>query len=76
MSQRIKVLFKKLKLTLIYQKMQDTNNLFHAQCILLETKQIISEAFPDVMDNKDVLRGDCVKWFSLCSQEMFMIIDL
>lgn len=46
--------------------------MFHAPCILLETKQISSEDFHDAMDNKGVSQGDHVKW---CSQVTFVVID-
>jgi hypothetical protein len=52
--------------------MQDTNNMLHAPCILLETKQISSHDFHNAMNNKGVIRGNHVKW---CSQEIFMVID-
>jgi hypothetical protein len=51
--------------------MQGTNNLFHASCVPLETMQILSEAFPDVADNKGVIRGENVKLFIL-----YMLITL
>jgi hypothetical protein len=50
------------------QKIEDTNNLFHAPCVHLETEetmQILSEAFPDVKDSKGVIPSDNVMWCTL-----------
>jgi hypothetical protein len=38
---------------------------FLTTCDPLETTQILSEAFPDAMDNTDITLGDNVKWVSL-----------
>jgi hypothetical protein len=38
---------------------------FHSPYIPLEALKMLSEALPDAMDNKGVIRGDHVKWFNL-----------
>jgi hypothetical protein len=45
--------------------MQDTNNVFHAPCVPFDTTQILSEAFPRAMDNKEVIYSNNVNWFTL-----------
>jgi hypothetical protein len=59
-----------VKLTLITQITQDTNNLFHVPYVQLETKGILSKAFPDVVNNKEVISGDYFKWFTLRSDKV------
>jgi hypothetical protein len=44
--------------------MKDTNNLFYTSFVPLETIQILSESFPDAMDN-GVIPGDSAKGFMI-----------
>jgi hypothetical protein len=46
----------KTKLTLISRKKRMIQTMFHVPCAPHETLQIFSEAFPDAMDNKGVIR--------------------
>jgi hypothetical protein len=59
-----------VKLNLISQITQDTNNLFHVPYIHLKTKGILSKAFPDAVNIKEVISGDYFKWFTLRSDKV------
>jgi hypothetical protein len=44
--------------------------MLHTSWVPLETKKICSEAFPDGVDNKGVIRGDNFKWFILHAEQL------
>jgi hypothetical protein len=55
-----------MKFTLISSKnMKDTNNLFHATRVLLETTQILSDVVPDELDNEGTISDGNVKPLTL-----------
>jgi hypothetical protein len=37
------------------KKCEDKNYLLHTLCVTIEAMQILSEAFPDLMDSKEVI---------------------
>jgi hypothetical protein len=45
--------------------MQDEYNLYRTSRVPLENTQILLEAFPDAIDNKEVTPDDIVKWFAM-----------
>jgi hypothetical protein len=54
--------------------MQDTNNLFCISRVPLDTKKILSEDFPEATDNKGVIQGDNIKWFTLYTDKYYLYI--
>jgi hypothetical protein len=61
----------KSEASLISQKTQDTDNIFNLPYVHLKAKEIFSRAFPDAVDNKEVISDDYLKWFSLRSDLSF-----
>jgi hypothetical protein len=63
---KIRVIFKKTNLTSISRKKRKIQIMFYTSQAPPppETHTILSRAFPEAMDNKEVIPGDNVQWFT------------
>jgi hypothetical protein len=63
-SEQMKFNIERAELSSVSGKTQDRSNVFHVSCVRLETTNKLSEAFPDALDSKMVIRYDDIKWFT------------